>query len=97
MATKHTGSVRRTVISIKRPIILFPILPIVAISPMLYIPHTIERNTIGPAMADKSPIKRLNTGLIISFARKVLKLSGRKLHTPAHKKASITDSASEAI
>ncbi len=97
MAVPQAGSVRRTVISIKRPIILFPILPMVAISPILYIPQATERNTIGPAMADKSPIKRLNTGPIRFFARKARTPSGRKRHSPPHKRARATDRAKEII
>ena len=69
----------------------------VAVSPLLYIPQATERNTIGPAMADKSPIKRLNTGPISSSAIKARTPAGRKRHKPPHKRARTTDRARETI
>ena len=46
----------------KRPSSLRPITPSRRVSPMFTMPHTIERNIMGPTMQEKSPKKVLKSG-----------------------------------
>ena len=65
-----------------RPIIFFPILPKVAISPIPQIPQTTDKKMMGPAIADRSPIKVSNTGATRSVAIKSDTLSGNRKQKP---------------